>query len=84
MEYWPGLLHLLLLVRDAAQNCDSQWKGSIHFSEQKLTNAKTLLIAAEAGALNVIITNPIWVVNTRLNTTSKPPDQFKSHSYSLP
>jgi len=33
---------------------------------KNLSNAENLIIASIAGSINVIITNPIWVVNTRL------------------
>jgi adenine nucleotide transporter 17 len=37
---------------------------------KKLTTAESMMAGAVAGSLTVLITNPIWVVNTRMTTMS--------------
>ena len=54
--------------------------GLKHVIESQASALKDLLFACCAGACNVIITNPIWVVNTRIKSqgTKKDDDNGKA------
>lgn len=43
----------------------------IDSTKRFLTPLQNILIAALAGAINAVITNPLWVVNTRMSVQSK-------------
>lgn len=51
---------------------------------QSMTSSQYMLASAEAGALTVLCTNPIWVVKTRIFTTAVgSPDSYKGLSDGL-
>lgn len=46
---------------------------------KKLTTVESMIAGAIAGSATVIITNPIWVVNTRMTTRQHQVEEKKSH-----
>ncbi|KAK0651505.1 mitochondrial carrier domain-containing protein [Cercophora newfieldiana] len=47
-------------------------------ASKKLTTAESMIAGALAGSATVILTNPIWVVNTRMTTRKADADEEKS------
>lgn len=48
--------------------CNNALKLLLKWRGRKLTVPANLIIASLAGCINVLVTNPLWVVNTRVRT----------------
>ena len=59
---------LYFLWYKQAQDVIRQWRN--YTPSQPLTSADYLMASAASGALSAVITNPIWVVKTRMLSTS--------------
>jgi adenine nucleotide transporter 17 len=49
-------------------------------ADKKLTTAESMAAGAVAGSMTVLITNPIWVINTRMTTRQKEEDSLPGPS----
>uniref|UniRef100_M4DKL1 Peroxisomal nicotinamide adenine dinucleotide carrier n=1 Tax=Brassica campestris TaxID=3711 RepID=M4DKL1_BRACM len=59
-------------------------QSKIGFGDGSVGMFSSLLVAALAGAVNVLMTNPIWVIVTRMQTHRKMPKDQKTVSESPP
>ncbi|KAK3320706.1 mitochondrial carrier domain-containing protein [Cercophora scortea] len=53
-------------------------------ASKKLTTVESILAGAIAGSATVILTNPIWVVNTRMTTRKSEPSSSDGDNETLP
>ncbi|XXG60582.1 hypothetical protein AAC387_Pa04g2450 [Persea americana] len=59
----------------------ARWKNGI--GDGSVGMFSSLLVAATAGCVNVLLTNPIWVVVTRMQTHTKSLKKTPSHTLSI-
>lgn len=63
--------HMLLLARPAHHRCSPSASLCCNASSGNITVAESLLVASLAGMGNVLLTNPIWMIATRMQTQQR-------------
>ena len=78
--YWYSTLRQAAVQRHAA----ALGRELLDRRSANITVAESLLVAAAAGCINVLATNPIWLLATRMQATQRTQQQYDKEGLGLP